>query len=567
MVLQGRPSTDRQRLESVQSLSLSPSIPAALARMDNRFPSALLPWRDRLAVLSRQLLAQGGTEDGGGAGNIAIAAAPTFSTSTSSTSSAALPTTPPSPLVVVVVLGGCVMDVVATPSLGFALSPGGSVPGKVTLTPGGVGRNVAVALAGLLLLPPFPPLPPRPPSSSSSPLPRVRIVSVVGSDPAGDALVSSLERAGVDASGVGRLLPSSPSQKQDGSGSGSGSGGSGSGDATRSTPVVVAVNDGNTGDVACSVADVSAVERGFTPEIVRRELSRLGRERENGKEFVVVVDGNLSAAAVAAASSSPSSPSSPSSSFSGGIALFEPVSVAKGVRAVLGGRLKCRVLTPNAAELLAMARAVEEKGLDFSAPTSTPSTSGSFPSDEKKSLDSFLKSALAPASRALISRGVCEFVLVTLGEKGAALIGREGAMTSLREGAAAAGIFLAPTAAETGRRRSGDGSGGAIKLAACVVPSAPVPGGKGVVSTGGAGDAFAAGFLAAAVSCRGHFGGGERGEGSEKTTATTVAFAIAAGAAAAAQVVSSPLSSPRLDAGRVWESAGELERQARWVPL
>ena len=68
------------------------------------------------------------------------------------------------------------MDVAATPSAGYSLFPGGSVPGSVTLTPGGVGRNVAVALAGLLPLPPPP---------------RVRIVSVVGSDAAGDALVNA----------------------------------------------------------------------------------------------------------------------------------------------------------------------------------------------------------------------------------------------------------------------------------------------------------------------------------------------------------------------------------------
>jgi len=506
--------------------------------MDDCLPSALLPWRGRLAVLSRQLVEQGGGAGGGDDdGRSTVAAAAPTSSSTSS----APPPTPPPPFAVVV-LGGCVMDVAATPSAGYSLFPGGSVPGSVTLTPGGVGRNVAVALAGLLPLPPPP---------------RVRIVSVVGSDAAGDALVSSLERAGVDASGVGRL-PSSGSE------GGEGSDGAGTGAAaTAATPVVVSVYDGGTGDVACSVADVAAVERALTPEIVRRELSRI--ERASGKDFavVVVVDGNLSAAAVAAAAAA--SPSSP------GIGLFEPVSVAKGVRAVRG--LKCRVMTPNAAELLAMARAVEERepGCSTSS-TSTRSTSGPLLSGGEKGVDSFLGSTLAPAARTLISRGVCEFCLVTMGERGAALIGREEAMAPLREGRAdASSLFTAPAA---GRRRSGGSSssgssgGGVAELAACVISAAPVPevgrGGAGVVSTGGAGDAFAAGFLAAACRRGGHLGGG--GGGSKKTR-TTISFALAAGAAAAAQVVSSPLSSPRLDVKRVWECAGELKRQARWVTL
>ena len=477
------------------------------------------------------------------------------------------------------------MDVVATPSRGFVLSPGGSVPGSVSLTPGGVGRNVAVALAGLLLPPPcshpspsssgLPPRPPPPPLPAGLRCPRVRIVSVVGADPAGDALVSSLERAGVDASGVGRLPPS-----RGGGGGGGGAGGTAAAAPAAATPVVVAVHDGSTGDVACSVADVAAVESGFTPDIVRRELSRVGRESggDSATVAVVVVDGNLSAAAVAAASASASaaSPSSPSP----GIALFEPVSVSKGVRAVREGGLKCRVMTPNAAELLAMARAVEggappERSTSSSTSAST-STSGPLLCDDggEKGLDSLLKSTLSPAARALISRGVCDFVLVTLGEKGAALVGREGDM-ALRERTDAAGLFAAPAAAAAllTTRRDDDSSSNSVKLAACVIPAAPVPGASGIVSTGGAGDAFAAGFLAAA--CRGRSGRGRGKESEEATTTTatttattaTIAFALAAGAAAAAQVVSSPLSSPTLDAERVWACAGEVERQARFVTL
>ena len=167
-----------------------------------------------------------------------------------------------------------------------------------------------------------------------------------------------------------------------------------------------------------------------------------------------------------------------------------------------------------------------------------------------------VRATLCAAGRALSSHGVCEFVLVTLGEQGAALIGREAEMAPLRERTDAARVLFSAPAA----RRKGDSNSNSIKLAACVVPAAPVPGGA-IVSTGGAGDAFAAGFLAAA--CCGARSGG-RGKESEEATTATVAFALAAGAAAAAQVVSSPLSSPALDAERVWECAREVERQARW---
>lgn len=513
---------------------------------------------DRLAILSRQLVVREQGRTGGDIGgeSNSIFSTPTFSTSTSTSAS------PPPPPTTVVVLGGCVMDVVARASPGFSLSRGGSVPGSVRLTPGGVGYNIAVALAGLLLSPlPLPPLLSSSRSPRLLPRPRVSIISVVGSDPAGDALVSSLETAGVDASGVGRLVAASEGNK---SGGGSEAGATAATAAmTTSTPVVVAIHEAGTGDVAASVADVAAVESSFTPELVEKELSRTGRENAHAT-VAVVVDGNLSAAAVAAAasSSSASASSSSSSSSNSGISLFEPVSVAKGVRAVKGGKLRCRVMTPNAAELLAMARVVVVEGENH-----TPSTSGTpLPSSppsgaaatddgaQSQSIDSLLRSTLAPAARALISRGVCEFVLVTLGERGAALIGREAEMRAPSAGEGGAALTAARKLFAAARAREGGDSRLHEKLAACVVPAAPVPGGA-VVSTGGAGDAFAAGFLAAAF----HSGGGS------ETTAATVEFALAAGAAAAAQVVASPLSSPKLDAERVWSCASEVERRVRWL--
>eukprot|EP01025_Chloroclados_australasicus_P062883 TRINITY_DN82785_c0_g1_i1.p2 TRINITY_DN82785_c0_g1~~TRINITY_DN82785_c0_g1_i1.p2 ORF type:complete len:250 (-),score=14.34 TRINITY_DN82785_c0_g1_i1:63-812(-) len=50
----------------------------------------------------------------------------------------------------VVVVGAVVIDINATPMLGQIPQPGGSVPGKVSLTFGGVGHNIAATLSILL---------------------------------------------------------------------------------------------------------------------------------------------------------------------------------------------------------------------------------------------------------------------------------------------------------------------------------------------------------------------------------------------------------------------------------
>lgn len=54
-----------------------------------------------------------------------------------------------------VVVGGTVSDLVASPAAGAPLLPGTSTPGRLTITPGGVGRNIAEALARLGTAPIF----------------------------------------------------------------------------------------------------------------------------------------------------------------------------------------------------------------------------------------------------------------------------------------------------------------------------------------------------------------------------------------------------------------------------
>ncbi|MCL6271511.1 PfkB family carbohydrate kinase [Sansalvadorimonas sp. 2012CJ34-2] len=83
----------------------------------------------------------------------------------------------------VVVIGGCNLDIQGIPHK--AGLKGDSLPGEVTMTPGGVGRNISENLARLGH--------------------QVRLISVVGDDDAGERLLTCTAEAGVDISSVHRL--------------------------------------------------------------------------------------------------------------------------------------------------------------------------------------------------------------------------------------------------------------------------------------------------------------------------------------------------------------------------
>lgn len=71
------------------------------------------------------------------------------------------------------------MDVVASPQRGFTLEGGTSTPGVVMQKEGGVGRNVAEGLARLGVA--------------------TSLLTAVGDDPAGTALLTSLKALAVEA--------------------------------------------------------------------------------------------------------------------------------------------------------------------------------------------------------------------------------------------------------------------------------------------------------------------------------------------------------------------------------
>eukprot|EP00887_Chlorella_sp_A99_P004169 scaffold23.g4169.t1 len=259
----------------------------------------------------------------------------------------------------VVLVGAMVMDLQAVPTGAADVMSGGSVPGRVTQSPGGVARNVAESLAALLRSAAAG-------STSSSGDPSsnsdsralqqllfdeqgLLLVSAVGDDLAGRALLQHWQSLGLTTAGI-QQVPA---------------------DATPTVAVVF----NKAGEVAACVADVALLEAAFTPRLLLR--SPLVAASLAGTPLLML-DGNLPAATIEAAcrlrawgaqdgraadgagsAGTAGASSSTSLASSGQVIWFEPVSVPKSVRAttVLSS---LAYISPNAAELVAMADAARE---------------------------------------------------------------------------------------------------------------------------------------------------------------------------------------------------------------
>ncbi len=191
----------------------------------------------------------------------------------------------------VVVFGGANLDVLAR-STTRAVA-GTSNPGRVVRTPGGVGRNVAENLARL-----------------GTP---VRLVAAVGQDDGGARLLEQTRAAGVDVDLVRRV-----------------------GAATGSYTAVV----DSDGELVVAVSDMRATELLGPADVTAADAAVAGAA-------LVVVDGNLTAAAVDAALAL--------AARHGTAVVLEPVSVPKA-RALAPAldRWPVRTVTPNTAELAAL---------------------------------------------------------------------------------------------------------------------------------------------------------------------------------------------------------------------
>ncbi len=191
----------------------------------------------------------------------------------------------------VVVFGGANLDVLAR-STARAVA-GTSNPGRVTRTPGGVGRNVAENLARL-----------------GTP---VRLVAAVGEDASGLRVLAATRGAGVDVDLVRRV-----------------------GAATGSYTAVV----DSDGELVVAVSDMRATELLGVDDVAAAGDAVAAAA-------LVVVDGNLTASVVAAALALAERHGTP--------VVLEPVSVPKArALAPVLDRFAVRTVTPKLAELAAL---------------------------------------------------------------------------------------------------------------------------------------------------------------------------------------------------------------------
>ena len=212
-----------------------------------------------------------------------------------------------------VVVGGMVLDVTASPGPHARLRAGSSTPGAVRQNPGGVARNIAEGLARLV--------------GDAGPAPL--LISAVGDDVAGRALIDAWRALGGDTRGV-RVCTGA------------------------STPVVATVLD-HDGEVAASVADTQTAETGLDADWIAKHADSIGQST------VLVLDGNCAESTIAAAVDAAERVVG---AWANGeqkpLVWFEPVSVAKSIRAteVLA---KLDFTSPNAGECRAMANAVRAR--------------------------------------------------------------------------------------------------------------------------------------------------------------------------------------------------------------
>ena len=274
-----------------------------------------------------------------------------------------------------VVVGGMVLDVTASPGPHARLRAGSSTPGAVRQNPGGVARNIAEGLARLV--------------GDAGPAPM--LISAVGDDVAGRALIDAWRALGGDTRGV-RVCTGA------------------------STPVVATVLD-HDGEVAASVADTLTTEKGLDASWIAKHADSIGRAT------VLVLDGNCAESTINAAVDAAERVVGPwANGEQKPLVWFEPVSVAKSIRAteVLA---KLDFTSPNAGECRAMANAVRAR--QGVAPL--PMDSSVF---EFRNVDDAV-STMCDDVETLLRAGVRRVVL-TLGSLGCVLVKNDGGDRSWR---------------------------------------------------------------------------------------------------------------------------------------
>ncbi|TZE80860.1 carbohydrate kinase [Calorimonas adulescens] len=205
----------------------------------------------------------------------------------------------------VVVVGGANFDI---KGVSFSeVIPMTSNPGKITFSPGGVGRNIAENLARLGI--------------------KTRLITLVGDDMYGDMLLKEAEKAGIDISGCDSI-------------------------SHRSSGTYMAI-DGPDGNMVLALSDMEIFKE-MTPEFVRT------RQKALESASVIVADTNIPIDTIVYLKSQAAALYTPF--------CIEPVSVPKA--ALLKGHLDgVYMITPNKeeAEVLAMMDIKSDKDVEKAA--------------------------------------------------------------------------------------------------------------------------------------------------------------------------------------------------------
>ncbi|WP_281645461.1 PfkB family carbohydrate kinase [Parendozoicomonas sp. Alg238-R29] len=138
----------------------------------------------------------------------------------------------------VMVIGGCTLDIQGIPKIPGL--PGDSIPGQISMTPGGVGRNIAENIARLGH--------------------NVRLLSAVGRDEAGQQVLTATASAGVDTSSVEQL-------------------------ADKPTPIYLSILDNNH-ELIQAINDMALIEQ-LSPELLTLHTAALQHCQ------TLVIDANL----------------------------------------------------------------------------------------------------------------------------------------------------------------------------------------------------------------------------------------------------------------------------------
>eukprot|EP00741_Cyanophora_paradoxa_P017374 tig00020964_g16783.t1 len=245
---------------------------------------------------------------------------------------------PPGGRYPVVVVGGCAMDLTCTTD--GPLVRGTSNPGRVVATPGGVGRNIAEALARLGVQP--------------------FLVSAVGRDPQGDALLAHARALRICVDGVLRLErpgnlalppPAAAAAAAVAAGGAKAPPDAGGDVPKGDTSAYVAIMS-EQGEMLAGISDARAIGS-LSPPVIARHRSQIASAR------MLVLDANLHAESLAYAAGLAAAARVP--------VWFEPVSVAKAVRTVLHARAalaQFSYVSPSYDELVAMSRALDGASSD-----------------------------------------------------------------------------------------------------------------------------------------------------------------------------------------------------------